>query len=57
MQLSRRIFLSAGKGYRMRFVEASYELPEPFALRIEDHMNANAREAFRRGLAADPTRF
>ena len=57
VQLSRRIFLSAGKGYRMRFVEASYELTEPFALRIEDHMNANARESFRRGLAADPTRF
>ena len=55
--LKRHVFSAAGKGYRVRYVEASYTPPEPFDLRVEQILDQPAHEAFRRGLTAPADTF
>ena len=50
-------FMGLGLGFRTHYQEATYWVPDPFALRIERMLSEDARLAFRKGLEAPLDRF
>ena len=50
-------FMGLGLGFRTHYVEATYWVPEPNALRVERMLSEAARLAFRKGLEAPLDRF